>query len=475
MLHDSQEKAREKLHKFFESPYGIFYLIGYAGSGKTFLIVYIIGELLKKLKSTNIIVAAPTHKALSKLRSDFIEAGYEAYFHVGENTIVYETNQVSFMTNSSLLGYKAQIDNKGDRVFRKQKALPDHLKDPQLKYVFADECSMIDKDQAEHLLLLTDMLKELKIVLMGDPAQLNPVNEIESMIFQSIPEDYEYLFPMTKIVRTKKKQIAKVCKAIRNWDGKNLYQLLQTNLGEGVHLIESKNLVAEFLKKEEAIVLPWRNNTCDTHNREIRMALHKKTVLADYMKGDVLIFGDFYKASNCVNFYTSSQVEVTDVLESDEYTAQWKKDYSGKYVETVHQYIDQLKLTPPKYQVQKMAVKSLGATPKEAIIMVLDKSCKERWEAETQMMKTKLYQFVSIFHEKKMIEHIWKQFYDLYIDPFAPVSYGFSITTHKSQCSTYAVVFVNVEDILTNRKIAEMQKCLYTAASRASEELYFVI
>lgn len=78
--------------------------------------------------------------------------------------------------------------------------------------------------------------------------------------------------------------------------------------------------------------------------------------------------------------------------------------------------------------------------------------------------------------DEYLITPLNKNWYNIYIKPFAKVSYGGSITSHKSQASTYCNVFVDLDDIYDNNKnIDEMKRCLYTAMTRASSEIHIII
>ena len=68
------------------------------------------------------------------------------------------------------------------------------------------------------------------------------------------------------------------------------------------------------------------------------------------------------------------------------------------------------------------------------------------------------------------------EYYLNYIDYFADVSYGYCITVHKSQGSTFNKVYIDAKNILEyNRKGYINYKCLYTAITRASEKVLMFI
>jgi hypothetical protein len=77
--------------------------------------------------------------------------------------------------------------------------------------------------------------------------------------------------------------------------------------------------------------------------------------------------------------------------------------------------------------------------------------------------------------ERLIINALWKQWHLLLVAPFANVNYGYSISCHKGQGSNFYNVFVDVNDILQNTRESEVKKCLYTATTRAVNELFLLI
>ena len=55
---------------------------------------------------------------------------------------------------------------------------------------------------------------------------------------------------------------------------------------------------------------------------------------------------------------------------------------------------------------------------------------------------------------------------------YLDVDYGYALTVHKSQGSTYEDVYVEYNNILSNRKEIEKLKLLYTAITRSANKLY---
>ena len=76
--------------------------------------------------------------------------------------------------------------------------------------------------------------------------------------------------------------------------------------------------------------------------------------------------------------------------------------------------------------------------------------------------------------EKKM-NNLWKDWQMNVIDIFAQLNYGYCITVHKSQGSTFKNVFIDIFDIFENKNKEEVLKCLYTAITRTSDSLELLI
>jgi hypothetical protein len=65
----------------------------------------------------------------------------------------------------------------------------------------------------------------------------------------------------------------------------------------------------------------------------------------------------------------------------------------------------------------------------------------------------------------------WKKYY-AEKERFADVQYGYAMTVHKSQGSTYSEVFIHEIDIELNKRIVERNQCRYVAYSRASKVVH---
>lgn len=72
-----------------------------------------------------------------------------------------------------------------------------------------------------------------------------------------------------------------------------------------------------------------------------------------------------------------------------------------------------------------------------------------------------------------ILSRLWLFIFNNIVDVFAEINYGYCITSHKSQGSTYTNVFVDISNILNfNRDPTDGMKCLYTSVTRASDTLH---
>ena len=77
--------------------------------------------------------------------------------------------------------------------------------------------------------------------------------------------------------------------------------------------------------------------------------------------------------------------------------------------------------------------------------------------------------------DKDIIKPLWKEMNGIFVEPFANVNYGISLSVHKSQGSTFYNVFVDADDILNNKRSNEARRCVYTAITRASNEIHILV
>ena len=77
--------------------------------------------------------------------------------------------------------------------------------------------------------------------------------------------------------------------------------------------------------------------------------------------------------------------------------------------------------------------------------------------------------------DKHIIKPLWNEYNRIFIEPFANVTLGNSITCHTGQGSTYRHTYIDADDILKNNNANDAKRCMYTALTRASETVNIII
>ena len=502
-------------------------LIGYAGTGKTTLIAKFINDIIKNKICKKIAIAAPTHKAVNIAKSKLFD-----------NLDFQEelSNGITVMTIHRLLNYQSYVDtntNVGNKFFAKGAIDP---KWSIYNLIVIDECSMLSNQ------IITDIMnlknneenKNVKIIYVGDPAQLPPVNQTDSKIFNR-PIEKLYL---DKVIRTSNKEIIDLSNGHRKWIfsqkdediphvGEYVCDKIKLFSNRGK---ESINWLGEYIDSingnhidNNNIILTWTNKNCDKYNDYVRSKIFNKKDLAKYEIGEILIFNDFHKILDIndldygiektnekkeekfINFYTSEQVKLYEIKKSKIRLEKLKNKISNNVPNDMNEKISKIidsfnKELDVDIEVYEMSVKKISEindnekiAPLYKLITIHSASeithfkITEEFEKSINLIKTKTAKLIKkyktdnmtksnhmIFVEKK-INKIWINFQSNILDKFAKLNYGYAITVHKSQGSTFNNVFIDISDILENKKTEEMSKCLYTAITRSSNSLKLLI
>ncbi len=155
VLTKDQENAKNLIAEwFFNADEQVFVLSGYAGTGKTFLIDYVVREVLRLKAGEEAVFVSPTGKAAANLAKNGTVAGTvhsliymrdEEELDVDENGEVIELKVLSFI--------------KRERIGEK------------IRLIIIDEASMVNET------VLYDLVSfGVKCLFCGDSAQLPPVN-----------------------------------------------------------------------------------------------------------------------------------------------------------------------------------------------------------------------------------------------------------------------------------------------------------
>ena len=212
-----QIDALNEMDRFMKSNETSMTLSGYAGTGKTSLMEMIAKKGQKQNRP--VMFCATTNKAAAVLNDRVSKAGFKA------------------STLNKVFGINVEVDS--SKAYNARN-LVNVLKDVDIMpgtTIIIDEASMINE---ENYKILNDIAKEhrLKIIYVGDEAQLAPVNEDKiSKVFRN---GEGKVIRLTQVERTDDNAILKEATAIRN--GEPLSKVSSFNSkGEGVAYISPQH------------------------------------------------------------------------------------------------------------------------------------------------------------------------------------------------------------------------------------------
>lgn len=255
-----QIDALNEMDRFMKSNETSMTLSGYAGTGKTSLMEMIAKKGQKQFKP--VMFCATTNKAAAVLNDRVSKAGFKA------------------STLNKVFGINVEVDS--SKAYNARN-LVNVLKDVDIMpgtTIIIDEASMINE---ENYKILNDIAKEhrLKIIYVGDEAQLAPVNEDKiSKVFRN---GEGKVIRLTQVERTDDNAVLKEATAIRN--GEPLSKVSSFNSkGEGVAYISPQHQEAinevidkyvKGLKQNPNYfrILAYTNKAVTAYNNQVRELL----------------------------------------------------------------------------------------------------------------------------------------------------------------------------------------------------------
>ena len=454
-FNDDQYLAAKQIADFFEGTInGMFLLNGAAGTGKTYLVSKLVQYLLDQ--NQQIAFCGPTNKSVKILR----------------HACGINNTKLQYATIHSILGLRENIDGFGKQTFTRLPGAKCNLE--SYKYLILDEASMLD-DSIFRMLLDYVQGYGLKILFVGDAAQIPPVNHSASIPFdEKAQSKYKIgIANLTKIVRQNEgNPIITFAHYIRNrvdgqiyipQDAKNLVSdqgnvnFIRSNhdqnLDKIAELLQSYFASETFKTNSDyAKVLAWTNNAVNKYNEIIRYITYGD-INSKITKAEKLIMNRpiVDKKSKVTLLNTNDEVEVSKYTINDEYV-----NFKGN------------KLTVYNATVE---YNSFFGAQLETKLKIIHESSEARYNEFLELLrKDALREKQGSFNATKK----WKEYYH-FQSQFADVNYNYCITCHKSQGSTYDNSIVLWDDIQTNRKQKEMNQIFYTACTRPRTNLNIII
>lgn len=429
VLSNSQEEACTAFRKWLRNKDSMeFLLAGYAGSGKSFLVSYLIDFVRdeyrilrvidRNIKPTNFHFTATTNKAAGVL-SDMLQA--------------------PATTIHSALGLVLRNSRDNGSTYLEQKNDPVNLNHSVL---VVDEASMVNTEMLEWIRKTAKKHKDCKILYVGDSYQLPPVKENTCPIFSRTDDVYflteiqrqaadnpiiQFSHEYRKILDNPQTPWPKIPN-----DGRNI---LHYTAGADFR----KALRGAYCNThglDDVKVLAWKNKRVRAYNDWIRKQLG---YTRPFEVGEVLQCNSTITLNKRVRAKTDS----LHIVENSHPTIiHGIAGYSLTLCADNHS--DHLSVFQPNdWDEADILVSKIANAAKAAK--------KQRNYAKASELWTEFWE----------VKNGWGDFRPLHAQ-----------TVHKSQGSTYGEVFIDVTNIGENNKWYEVARLMYVAITRASTRIH---
>lgn len=429
-----------------------YYVIeGKAGTGKT----TIAKEILKEFEDESIYVAAVSHKAKGVIKNSFGE----------------DTRGKKFFSIASLLGMKGINDNNTQTTkFQVGTKVP--LLDNPPALLVIDEASMITEDVLKKIIDINSSLsRPFQMLFLGDIGQIQPIRDDQSEFYRT---HKDLLNKKSDIFNSKHK--SKLITRVRQGEANPILpyadyfwensQKENPELNPTQHIVRNnkitdngsllfsnseaevlnsvikavKNAVEKGLTNHVKIVTYHVNEKTEL-NQKIHEALFGKD--SDYSKGDMLILNSPYDLPDVnATMENSSEIQIKSIQDTD---------------------VDEFGVHTLYLETNGTAYTRTGNEQKDCVIQVVSRN-------DIGLYNQKLQELAS--HAKRQTnralkKQAWGDFWE-YKGRYADVDFGYAITAHKSQGSTYDIVVVDEKDIMGTTATSNQEKSelIYTALTR---------
>ncbi len=460
-----QAKAVELIAAWYKSKDLVFTLSGAAGTGKTYILDY----LLRNVFTKSVCVTAPTHKAVKVIENVTGRRGKTLQSLHGLRP---NTNLETFDLDN------IQFDPLGE----------EHIANFHL--IIVDECSQINKAFHEFNLLKAKQYTT-KVLYVGDHRQLPPINDNYSPTF-----DVENIAILNEVVRQKKTnplldllEISKydvdngtseLIAKVRELVSKNK-QVNITEAGEGYAILNNVDF--------QSVVLATFNR--DEFKKDVTFARY-----AAWTNSNILVWNTHIR--NSIIGEDVPIVHINDLLTGyktivDEFASVVISNSDDYFVDTITE-----KYSDDGFKVFVVRLTSLS-TGNSALTSIVDHTDPtfNRFKSKilnlyfnakyaTASERSKNWRKYFMFKDRNLVMiDIPIQDDNRKLDIKKDLDYGYGLTIHKLQGSTFDNIFVNLRDIcfyggsthkpvkndrFSPNGIDTRNKLIYTGLSRASKK-----
>ena len=429
-----------------------YYVIeGKAGTGKT----TIAKEILKEFEDEQIYVAAVSHKAKGVIKNSFGE----------------DTRGKKFFSIASLLGMKGINDN-DTQTTKFQVGLKVPLLDNPPALLVIDEASMITEDVLKKIIDINSSLsRPFQMLFLGDIGQIQPIRDEQSEFYRT---HKDLLNKKSDIFNSKHK--SKLITRVRQGEANPILpyadyfwensQKENPELNPTQHIVRNNQITDKgsllFSNSESEVlnsVIKAVKNAVEkgltNHVKIVTYHVNEKTELnqkihealfgndSDYSKGDMLILNSPYDLPDVnATMENSSEIQIKSIQDTD---------------------VDEFGVHTLYLETNGTAYTRTGNEQKDCVIQVVSRNDIGLYNQKLQELASRAKRQTN----RALKKQAWGDFWE-YKGRYADVDFGYAITAHKSQGSTYDIVVVDEKDIMGTTATSNQEKSelIYTALTR---------
>ena len=429
-----------------------YYVIeGKAGTGKT----TIAKEILKEFEDEQIYVAAVSHKAKGVIKSSFVD----------------DTRGKKFFSIAGLLGMKGINDN-DTQTTKFQVGLKVPLLDNPPALLVIDEASMITEDVLKKIIDINSSLsRPFQMLFLGDIGQIQPIRDEQSEFYRT---HKDLLNKKSDIFNSKYK--SKLITRVRQGEANPILpyadyfwensQKENPELNPTQHIVRNNQITdngsllfsnseAEVLNSVIKAVRNAVEKGLTNHVKIVTYHVNEKTELnqkihealfgkdSDYSNGDMLILNSPYDLPDVnATMENSSEIQIKSIQDTD---------------------VDEFGVHTLYLETNGTAYTRTGNEQKDCVIQVVSRNDIGLYNQKLQELASRAKRQTN----RALKKQAWGDFWE-YKGRYADVDFGYAITAHKSQGSTYDIVVVDEKDIMGTTATSNQEKSelIYTALTR---------
>lgn len=471
-LSEDQKIAIGDLQVFINGSTNVFILKGYAGSGKTTILKGLVDYLHTQNREFS--VMAPTGRAAKILRD---KTGKGQTIH----SSIYDFN--------NLIAINSESEEDADHTFHFTFPV---VNDQRFEHIIiVDEASMISSKESKNELftfgtdiLLQDLMtyarlsvSKNKIIFVGDPAQLPPVNDnnswaLEESFFHKLNLSCSSI-EMKQVMRQADNLILKNATVIREvlkseTRNKLVFEYDQNTFCK-VRSEEITSRYLEFYPTPEignGVIITFSNAQCLSYNRAIREKIFPEN--SDVVEGDILsINNNNYRTygTEIFNGDMAMVVRVSDKTETQSAPV-WVDEGGRKVKKTFNFIFRDVEIRLPDYPeiIPCKIIDSLLNSNERDLGVDELKALYINFVMRFKSEQTKRKEMGSDFYKVGSEQFKMQLINDPYFNAMR-VKYGYAVTCHKAQGGEWDTTFVDYYGRV-GLKNAQLRWC-YTATTRA--------